>query len=263
MKIFIAGLGFLMSVAGFAQEIAPVKDVKERNDLSLDVNKYDKDKNALHKQVKILADTLETMTIQELIPIAQRNTMMAAVILGKKYSERRNFVEAVRWYRKAAKQGDINAQHNLAVMYDDGDGVRQDKVEAIGWYRKAAEQGDADAQNRLGIMYENGEGAKPNKFESVRWFRMAAEQGNAEAQFNLGINFDTGKFLLQDKGEAARWYQKAAEQGIAAAQFNLASMYFNGEGVTKDKEKSIYWARKAADQGNEKAKKVLIKFDEK
>ena len=44
------------------------------------------------------------------------------------------------------KQGDTNAQFNLGVMYEDGRGVTQDYQEAVKWYRKAAEQGDAEAQ---------------------------------------------------------------------------------------------------------------------
>ena len=55
-------------------------------------------------------------------------------------------------YRKAAKQGDADAQYNLGVLYADGRGVRQDHAEAVRWYRKAAEQGlvyAVSALNRL------------------------------------------------------------------------------------------------------------------
>lgn len=41
-----------------------------------------------------------------------------------------------------AHQGDANAQKNLGVMYDNGDGVKQDKQQAFEWFLKAAEQGD-------------------------------------------------------------------------------------------------------------------------
>ena len=36
--------------------------------------------------------------------------------------------------------------------------LSKDYKTAIKWYRKAAEQGDADAQASLGWMYSNGEG---------------------------------------------------------------------------------------------------------
>ena len=49
----------------------------------------------------------------------------------------------------AAKQGDADARCSLGVCYDSGKGVQQDKTEAVQRYRKAAEQGDADAQFNL------------------------------------------------------------------------------------------------------------------
>ena len=46
----------------------------------------------------------------------------------------------MKWYRKAAEQGDAKAQFNLALRYYKGEGVTQDYAEAAKWYRKAAEQ---------------------------------------------------------------------------------------------------------------------------
>ena len=43
----------------------------------------------------------------------------------------------------AAEKGLARAQSNLGDMYANGKGVTQDYVEAIRWYRKAAKQGDA------------------------------------------------------------------------------------------------------------------------
>ena len=46
----------------------------------------------------------------------------------------------------AAEQGDLVAQYNLALCYENGEGVKEDKTEAVKWYKKAAEQGQAKAQ---------------------------------------------------------------------------------------------------------------------
>jgi TPR repeat protein len=43
-------------------------------------------------------------------------------------------------------------------MYANGQGVPQDYAEAVKWFRKAAEQGNAMAQYNLGIAYANGQG---------------------------------------------------------------------------------------------------------
>jgi len=51
-----------------------------------------------------------------------------------------------------SRQGLANAQCNLGLRYDNGQGVKQDYTEAARWYRKAAEQGYALAQFNLGNM---------------------------------------------------------------------------------------------------------------
>ena len=60
--------------------------------------------------------------------------------------------------RKAAEQGDIDAQYELGNCYYNGRGVSEDKAEAVKWYRKAAEQGHVNAQYQLGFLYEIGWG---------------------------------------------------------------------------------------------------------
>ena len=59
-----------------------------------------------------------------------------------------------------AEAGDAELQFSLGVMYEHGEGVRQDYAEAVRWYRKAAEQGYAEAQNNLGLMYDQGQGVR-------------------------------------------------------------------------------------------------------
>jgi TPR repeat protein len=56
---------------------------------------------------------------------------------------------AAKWYRKAAEQGDADAQFNLGDMSNTGEGVTKDRSEARKWYRKAANQGQADAQRQI------------------------------------------------------------------------------------------------------------------
>jgi uncharacterized protein len=62
-------------------------------------------------------------------------------------------------------------------MYKRGDGVTQDDAEALKWYRKAAEQGDAVAQYNLGVSYYNGEGVLQDTIAAHMWFNIAAANG--------------------------------------------------------------------------------------
>jgi TPR repeat protein len=54
------------------------------------------------------------------------------------YVRRKNLAEAIIWYRRAAAQGDVDAQIVLAAAYEDGIGVPQDYVEAHKWFNLAA-----------------------------------------------------------------------------------------------------------------------------
>lgn len=53
--------------------------------------------------------------------------------------------------------------------------------EAIKWYLKAAEQGNAQAQSRLGIIYKEGKGVTKNLSTAKYWLQKAAENNNEEA----------------------------------------------------------------------------------
>jgi TPR repeat protein len=57
--------------------------------------------------------------------------------------------EAVKWYRKAAEQGLVEAQVALAHMYLTGRGVAKDPAEADNWLLKAVERGDSETLNKL------------------------------------------------------------------------------------------------------------------
>lgn len=157
----------------------------------------------------------------------------------------------------AAEKGDAEAQFNLGLMYDFGEGVTKNESQAVKWYRKAAEQGNAYAQYNLGVSYTDGTGVAKDDCEAVKWFRKAAEQGVVKAQYNLGWMYENGCGVTQDESEAAKWYLKSAEQGYADAQYNLGNMYLDGRGVLQYELEAVKWFRKAAEQGNADAKEAL------
>ncbi len=94
----------------------------------------------------------------------------------------------------------------------EGSSVPQDYARAVKWYRKAAEQGDASSQNNLGIMYDNGQCVTQDYAKALQWFRKAAEQGDASSQNNLGNMYRSGRGVLQDYAEAHMWYNLAVSR---------------------------------------------------
>lgn len=61
----------------------------------------------------------------------------------------RDFDQAFKWYRKAAKKGLRQAQHQLGTMYARGQGVTQDFAEAYAWCKVAAFQKSNRGKRKL------------------------------------------------------------------------------------------------------------------
>ncbi|MHB8520974.1 MAG: tetratricopeptide repeat protein [Limisphaerales bacterium] len=153
----------------------------------------------------------------------------------------KDYVEAVKWFRKAAEQNLASAQNNLGICYHEGQDVAKDEVEAVKWFRKAAEQNYGEAQTHLGFCYHEGQGVAKDDTEAVKWFHKAAEQNHAEAQNALGYCYAKGQGVAKDDTEAVKWYRKAAEQDYAEAQNRLGYFYANGQGVQKDEVEAYAW----------------------
>jgi len=88
-----------------------------------------------------------------------------------------NLPLAYKEFLAAAKEGHVDSQFNVALMYEKGIGVGKDEKEAVVWYGKAASQGSAAAQFNLGVLYENGRGAKVDFAKANEWYRKASVQG--------------------------------------------------------------------------------------
>ena len=102
-------------------------------------------------------------------------------------------------------------------MYDEGEGVVQDKKMAVDWYTKSAKQGEASAQFNLAVMYAEGEGVPQNDKTAVHWYLKAAEQGDADAQYNLALMYKEGLGVPKDHQQAYAWLSLAATHGDADA----------------------------------------------
>ena len=160
--------------------------------------------------------------------------------------------EAIKWYSKAAEQGNAEAQYKLGNMYNGDDDVRDIK-EANKWYNKAAEQGNVEAQVKLGdisLLYFYSNEDERDKEEAIKWYSKAAEQNNAEGQYKLG-NMYNGDDDNRDLEKAIKWYSKSAKQGNVDAFLALGEIYSDNE--TYNIEEAIKWYYKAAEQGNVEA----------
>ena len=112
--------------------------------------------------------------IEEVKAKAEAGDAESEVELGLRYDKGEGVVkdhaEAAKWYRKAAEQ-------NYAAAYGSARTGRRSSgvVEAQCGSR---EQNHADAQFNLGICYERGDGGAEDWVEAYKWLLLAARQGH-------------------------------------------------------------------------------------
>jgi TPR repeat protein len=86
-----------------------------------------------------------------------------------------------------ADSGDSAAQYELANCYTKKSSMNwQSKFRAAYWYKKAAEQGNPQAQTSYGLLLQKGNGVEKDEKEAVIWFEKASAQNNDLAQYALG-----------------------------------------------------------------------------
>jgi TPR repeat protein len=109
------------------------------------------------------------------------------------------------------------AQYNLGVKYIQGDGVAKDIGQAFVWFRKAADQGNVDAEMFLGNAYEFGQGVAKDYEQALAWFRKAARQGNGVAYWSLGLMYRDGSDkIAPDYKQALDAFHKSADLSPSA-----------------------------------------------
>jgi TPR repeat protein len=190
-----------------------------------------------------------------------------------------------------ARQGNSNAQFDVASMYQNGRGVSPNRREAIDWYKKAAAQGnekavnrmnllqaneerfgkelasgrngDMESQYKLGNMYTEGIGTNIDLSKAAVAFEQSASQGYAKAEYKLGLIYYEGTGVKASRKTAFKWFKQAADKGYAAAQYYLGKIYASGNGVKRDYATSLEWYTKAVDGGFNQARSEMIDVSEK
>lgn len=77
-------------------------------------------------------------------------------------------VQGIYWLKILAERGDIFGQYNLAIAYQNGEGVAQDYEQAIHWCTLAASQGDEEAIGLLNSLLRKDEAKKSFEKEALK-----------------------------------------------------------------------------------------------
>ncbi|KAG9287101.1 hypothetical protein G9A89_000995 [Geosiphon pyriformis] len=147
---------------------------------------------------------------------------------------------AAESYKIAAESGDLLAQVQLGFYLQEGWGLKRDKKEAVYWYRKASDDGFEGGHNFLGICYQWGLGVTIDSklaFEYTLKAASAVEYG--EPQARLGSFYESGFGTKIDLCKAFKWYQKSAANQYLDGLLFLGTCYRSGLGTRRDIHQAI------------------------
>jgi len=148
----------------------------------------------------------------------------------------------MKYYREAAKCGNVMAMHNLGIYY----GNKKEYETAEMWFKKAGDN------SMVCFMYQE---VLKDKERALECYEDQVVESEGKSLATLAYVYH--KYKEYDK--ALAWYKKAVNLGESGAALNIAVIY---DYRLVDKEKMMYWYKKAASMGNLKAIKFLNKKGE-
>lgn len=141
---------------------------------------------------------------------------------------------------------EASTAYEKGLRYYFGRGVSQNKERAAAFFEEAAKlHNHKEAQYNLGVLYEKGEGLRTDLQAAVYWYEQAAHQNHANAQYNLGYLLLEGFGIHKDPIQALAWLEKAANQGHAHAEYQLGCAYLEGKGVPRNQPLALTWLERA------------------
>ncbi len=99
--------------------------------------------------------------------------------------------------KRAAKEGNVQAKYDLAMIYAIGQGVQKDARKAFNLFHEAARKGHVEAKYCMGVNFEKGLGVRKQHELAQYWFKLAAKAGHSKASTKLA---DIKKIIRKIKG---------------------------------------------------------------
>lgn len=159
-----------------------------------------------------------------------------------------DYAVALEWLRRGAEHKHPIAQHNLALMLMNGQGIAVDPVESFRLSTAASEAGYAPAMDMLGFMYELGIGVTRNYDQARFWHSRAGALALPQASYALARSFELGRGTPQNPQAAFNWWKDLAQINDHS-MLRVGAAYEDGNGVPRDPQQALTWYGYAAEQG--------------
>ena len=173
-------------------------------------------------------------------------------------------IDKISQYWDAAKYGNAEAQFNLGVCYRDGIQISVSKENALKWFEKAASQGNHEAEYALAEMLSR---IQPSNealdMRIIDLLQRALAIDHTKAKTLYAKYLFEGKGIIKDCNRAIRLWEEAVRAGDLDAKCELARFHYTGHGIFnfgKDREKALKEWEEAADDGHIESAYLLGKY---
>ena len=154
-------------------------------------------------------NNFELMTLEELNAEALKDSAEANIQLARRYllgeGVQADTEKYMQHLSRAAELGSVKAQVTLGAEYKY---QLKNYLEAVKWFARAAESNYAPAQYMLGYCYLQGSGVEQNTDRGIELLKKSAEQNDICACRELSRCYEEGKWVETDLKEASKWLKK-------------------------------------------------------
>jgi TPR repeat protein len=172
---------------------------------------------------------------------ADSNHSMAQYRYSLYCHEAGNFEESFRYCSLAAMQNMPAAKYSLGLMYQSGEGCKQNDASAFNNFLEAANGDDTAAMVHVGWMYLVGKHVNKDIAKSDYWFMRSSEAGHPEGQYYHAMSLIRNDYGREIALEALALFSKSAEAGCPRSFVRLGLIYEQGIGVEKDISRAYAW----------------------
>lgn len=185
-----------------------------------------------------------------------KDALFAMGFLIQQSNQQNALAEAVGFYEKASKLGQLQAMNNYGFILAGSAQELEKTQEGVGYIKQAAEGGLNAARRNMAAIYLGGLAGETKDADlALELLEKAASEDDSQAMFELTQYFlELGGPEKVDDDKAWEWLNKAADAGNPNALASLGSVLFDGKtfGARKieaDPAKAVETFSKLAEQG--------------
>ena len=201
---------------------------------------------------------------------AAETSISAMIEMAESFVLKNDFVNALKWYKKAAKKNSPETMSLVGDIYYIGEkGIEQSYTKAFEWYSRAADCDYNMAKIKMTLMLYRGRGVKKdlpqafNQFHKISWTQekfFGPFRFNSVARYYAAKMSENGEGCIKDPVETLERYKVAgglerispyeSPRSIPKAIYKVGDAYFLGEGTEQNFGKALKFYEKTFTQGD-------------